>query len=359
MINRSFGAFCNPACVLAILLLLSALSKPACHAAQAQRTTPPPLQHFRDPPATSRPKFRYWLPDASVPASDVQADVRSLAEVSAGGLEFLGFYNQGFPPISTDWSKYGFGTPAFKEILRAALQTTAEHSLVFDFAVGPNTAHGVPAIPGSEGLAMELVYGARTIAPSQRAGSLPPPKLDFNHGFLNGWVHEPENWGPSQLVAVVGAEVVGRSRKAGGSSGEVVRLNESNVVDLTNLTRNGVVDWQAPSSGRDGREWVVLAFYQRYSNERSCVSIPDAPTWIGNGSWMVDHFSPSGAKKTTDFWDQHLLDDGEIDKLMRQVGKYCKYASPDFLEEQLLVADTMLSSMGRQHGDDVSALVDT
>jgi hypothetical protein len=102
------------------------------------------------------------LPDASVAASDVQADVQALAGAGTSGIEFLGFYNQGYPPVSSDWFKYGFGTLAFKEILQAALQTAARNRLAFDIAVGPNTAHGVPAGPGTEGLAVELVYGARS-----------------------------------------------------------------------------------------------------------------------------------------------------------------------------------------------------
>jgi len=292
--------------------------------AQTQILTSSPLPSFNHPPVSSRPKFRYWFPDASVSASALQTDIAALAEASAGGIQFLGFYSQGFPPISTDWSVYGFGTPAYKELLKAALRSTAEYGLLFDIAVGPNTAAGVPSIPGTEGLAMELVYGASILAPSEKAGSLPLPVLEFNHQPLNGWVHEPENWGPSDLVAVVAAKVVRRGRK--GSMDQVV-LDEESVVDLLNFTRNGILDWEAPSSAGNGQEaspsWVVMAFYQRYSNDRSCVSVAQASTWIGNGSWTVDHFSVAGAKKTTDFWDQHIVDDEEIDTLLRQVGMNC------------------------------------
>lgn len=294
----------------------------------------PPLPSFAQPPASSRPKFRYWFPDASIPPSAVQSDITSLASISGGGLQFLGFYNQGFPPVSTDWTRYGFGTPAFKELLRAALQTTAQHGLLFDFAVGPNTAHGIPAVPRSEGLAMELVYGVKTLNASQTLTTLPQPVLEFNHAPLNGWVHEPENWGESELIAVIAGKVKSRSRRSSGSGGKVteqVVLEKEGVVDLTgNFTATGAggrFSWTAPVSPA-GQTWVVMTFYQRYSNERSCVSSPGASSWIGNGSWMVDHFSAAGAKKVADFWDGFLLDDKEIDGLMRQVGLYCS-SSPE------------------------------
>ncbi len=291
-----------------------------------------PLPSFSEPPVASRPKFRYWIPDASVPASAVQSDIAALAAASAGGLEFLGFFNQGFPPISTDWSVYGFGTKVFKDILKAALQTTVEHGLRFDFAIGPNTGAGVPAVPRTEGLAMELVYGARVMNASDKAGALPPPMLRFNHGPLDGWVHEPENFGPSELVAVVAAQVKSRGRKSGGrDAAEQVVLYEDSVVDLTTAAKNGAVDWEAPRGGgkssRAGSSWVLLAFYQRFSNERSCVSVSQASTWIGNGSWALDHFSAAGAKKATDFWDQHLLDDKEINDMIGRAGMYCSFSS--------------------------------
>lgn len=294
-----------------------------------------PLPSFAQPPASSRPKFRYWFPDASIPPAAVQSDIASLASISAGGLQFLGFYNQGFPPVSTDWSQYGFGTPTFKELLRAALRTTAEHGLVFDFAIGPNTAAGVPAVPRTEGLAMELVYGARTVNASQTLTTLPPAVLEFNHQPLNGWVHEPENWGPSELVAVVAARVKSRSRRTSGSrSTEQVVLERDSILDITTTATGGRFSWTTPAASQgqgSGQTWVVMAFYQRYSNERSCVSSPRAPTWIGNGSWMVDHFSAAGAKKVTDFWDDYLLDDPEIDGLMRRVGLYCALSPPSWI----------------------------
>ncbi|KAK0710720.1 hypothetical protein B0H67DRAFT_635319 [Lasiosphaeris hirsuta] len=302
---------------------------------------PPPLPTFACPPAAARPKFRYWFPDASIPPAVVQADVAAMAAVGAGGLQFLPFYNQGFPPVSTNWSTYGFGTPAFKEVLRAALRETARQGLTFDFAVGPNTAAGVPAVPGTPGLAMELVVGARVLSGaggSARVGRVPPPVLEFNHAPLDGWVHEPENWGPSEVVAVLVGKVKSRTKKSG--RGEVVVLEAASVVDVTSRVKGGEVDWEVTGGG--AASWVVVAFYQRYSNERSCVSVAQAPSWVGNGSWMVDHFSPAGAEKVTDFWDQQLLDDKEIDGLMRQVGMYSwedsmemmstLWWTPDFLQ---------------------------
>lgn len=118
---------------------------------------------FEDPAARLRPRFRYWLPDASVDAETVQDNIKSAGAIGAGGVEFLPFYNYGgqlsSAPEGSDWSKYGFGTPAFRKLFVAALQAHKEAGLAMDFALGPNQGQGVPADPTDEGLQWDLVRG--------------------------------------------------------------------------------------------------------------------------------------------------------------------------------------------------------
>jgi hypothetical protein len=105
--------------------------------------------------------LRYWLPDASVDASIVQENIKSAGEIGAGGVELLPFYNYGGQlggePTGANWSKYGFGTLAFREIFVAALRAHKEAGLHMDFALGPNQGQGVPAHPDDEGLQWDLV----------------------------------------------------------------------------------------------------------------------------------------------------------------------------------------------------------
>ncbi|KAL1895595.1 hypothetical protein Sste5346_005064 [Sporothrix stenoceras] len=296
-----------------------------------------PLTSFGRPPHAFRPKFRYWLPDASVTPEALDADIASLAEVGAGGLELLPFYNYGQPPVSTDWSVYGFGTPTFAALFKAALNSTAVHGkaqtkgekgMVLDFALGANQGAGVPspAPPSSarnatkyleegRGLAMELVYGTAPLPVNTSTVVVPPPDIHFNYEALQNFINAPELWGDSQLVAVLAVQTVGEKTARGG---HIVFLNESSVVDLTDRVENGTVAFGQPLSPG----WQLMAFYQRYTNERSCVSVDNASTWIGNGSWMVDHFSAAGAQKMTDFWDTHLLADSLTKELLTHAGGY-------------------------------------
>lgn len=78
---------------------------------------------FEAPSANVRPRFRYWVPDASVNLSQVAADIKDVKRVGAGGVELLGYYNYGdttffISAIPTDWTKYGWGTPAWSTSFR-------------------------------------------------------------------------------------------------------------------------------------------------------------------------------------------------------------------------------------------------
>lgn len=73
---------------------------------------------FANPSANVRPRFRYWIPDASVNISRVVQDIAGAAAAGAGGVEVLGYYLYGgnpgdFAPV--DWSVYGWGTSAWSK----------------------------------------------------------------------------------------------------------------------------------------------------------------------------------------------------------------------------------------------------
>jgi hypothetical protein len=143
------------------ILSLCLLLRPALAGTDDQTSSKINRGSFEDPAARLRPRFRYWLPDASVDIKTVQDNIKSAGKIGAGGVEFLPFYNYGGEltpaPEGSDWSKYGFGTPAFRKMFLAALQSHKEAGLAMDFALGPNQGQGVPADPTDEGLQWDLV----------------------------------------------------------------------------------------------------------------------------------------------------------------------------------------------------------
>lgn len=126
-----------------------------------QTETPISAQCFANPGANVRPRFRYWLPDASVDAHTVAADIAAAGSIGAGGIELVPFFEYGGElgsmPAGADWAEYKFGTILFRNIFAAALTAHEENGLVMDFSLGPNQGQGVPASPDNPGLQWDLV----------------------------------------------------------------------------------------------------------------------------------------------------------------------------------------------------------
>ncbi|UDD54805.1 hypothetical protein AFCA_002448 [Aspergillus flavus] len=59
-------------------------------------------------------------------------------------------------PEGVDWNIYGYGTSAYRKVLKAALQAHKDHGLLMDFSMGPQSGQGVPAEPDNPGLVWEL-----------------------------------------------------------------------------------------------------------------------------------------------------------------------------------------------------------
>jgi hypothetical protein len=119
---------------------------------------------FEHPNSRSRPRFRYWLPDASVDGSIVAADIKSAGSIGAGGVEFLLFFNYGGDhgpqPKGANWSSFAFGSPSYRDLLVDALKSHSQLDLYMDIAIGPNQGQGVPANADDEGLQWDLVSRA-------------------------------------------------------------------------------------------------------------------------------------------------------------------------------------------------------
>lgn len=119
---------------------------------------------FANPGANVRPRFRYWLPDASVDVYTVAADIAAAGSIGAGGVEFVPFFEYGGElgsmPAGADWATYNFGTAPFRDIFAGALAAHEENGLVMDFSLGPNQGQGVPANPVNPGLQWDLVRSA-------------------------------------------------------------------------------------------------------------------------------------------------------------------------------------------------------
>ncbi|KAJ4413671.1 hypothetical protein N0V82_008400 [Gnomoniopsis sp. IMI 355080] len=274
---------------------------------------------FQNPSANVRPRFRYWVNDASHNLSYVAEDVKALARAGAGGLELLGYYLYGdsgyyttlTAPIETDWTIYGFGSEPWNNLQDTVLSTAKEESLLVDLALGPNQGAGVPAPYNDDGLLWDVAGFNLTIAKgTEYSSSLP------------GW---GGNYNSDTLVAATTGLVVAVDQNLTQTT-----LSSNSLTDLTSLVdSDGKLNYNFGNT-TGGSEFVLFAFYQKHSERRevnssveSIADVPQSPVenFMQNGSWVVDHFSVAGAQITIDFWNQSLLI-GNTTADIREVGNY-------------------------------------
>lgn len=135
----------------------------ASGAAAAAASSPDSSKYgtFDSPGTAVRPRFRYWLPDATVDLDYLRQDLRDVSALGAGGVQFQPIVMSGtmmspMPP-GADWGEGNVGTPKFHEAFRVALEAHQENNMTLDFSLGPHQGQGVPAHRDDEGLQWDLV----------------------------------------------------------------------------------------------------------------------------------------------------------------------------------------------------------
>jgi hypothetical protein len=57
----------------------------------------------------------------------------------------------------TNWDVYGYGTAAYQNVLKTALQVHQDNNLIMNFCLAPQSGQGVPAQADDEGLEYNMV----------------------------------------------------------------------------------------------------------------------------------------------------------------------------------------------------------
>ncbi|CAK7205455.1 hypothetical protein SEUCBS139899_008229 [Sporothrix eucalyptigena] len=301
---------------------------------------------FRHPSVAFRPRLRYWIPDAHVDVEQVYDDIAQAGARGAAGVEVLGFYLYGAEPgtfVPTDWSAYGWGTPAWKAVLDTTIRAHRDHGLLMDVAIGPNQGQGVPAHEDEEGLQWDLSPHHTIVSGKTFLGTVP-------------------GWGTGKLQAAVTGKIVKTTNTTSvmDLSGERTpatryTLAESSLEDVTfKVGKDGRLDVDFPSDKKHG-DHIVFAVYLVRSGARTqqppaVLRGPQTTPidYVHNGSWTVDHFSAKGARVMTDFWEGHLLVNGTREAL-QQVAR-CMWEDSIEINPNVYWTPDLPTSFVRQHG---------
>ncbi|KFZ01131.1 hypothetical protein V501_10201 [Pseudogymnoascus sp. VKM F-4519 (FW-2642)] len=262
---------------------------------------------FASPGVAVKPKFRYWLPDASIDPAGFADDIAQLAKRGAGGTELLNYFCLPTSVTPSNWDIYGYGAPGYSKIVKVALEAHRDAGILFDYAHSANGC--VPAKKGNPGLSWQLDYYSTT-----------------NIGNFSGTV---PGWGKGEFIGAVTFAVTNVGTHPAdfhgafgwGKSYPAYTISNASLTDATSLIDSKGFIETNPTLTSDAQYYVIQAYYAVQPLERELAAWSSNPqTIFQNGSVAVDHFSAVGAKVITNFMEDYVLIDG-VKELFQQVGK--------------------------------------
>lgn len=297
---------------------------PAAAAAGPARMTPRAgrdravVAGFARPVQAVRPKLRWWWPHGLVDVAEIEREVDEMAAAGFGGAEIEDVHHSVEVPM--DPAGHGWGTAPWVRAVEAAFARAHRHTMSMDIAVGPSWPAAFPTItPDSDGAAKEIVHGRALVqGGATYSGPVPEP------------FQAPEDGVTRQTLVAVQALQIDPSSSP---TDDRVRLRGETLIDLTGAVKDGRITWTAP----DGGQWLLIAYRVRGTGQR-----PEAGPHTVPRSYVIDHFSRSGAQVLIDTWEKRVLTP-RLRRLMRSTGgamfedslefEATTYWTPDLEEE--------------------------
>ncbi|MFJ4632215.1 glycosyl hydrolase [Streptomyces sp. NPDC088847] len=259
-------------------------------------TAAPTASWFARPATSARPRFRWWWPDGLVDPVEIAREVDQMADAGFGGAEIAAVHHSITDTSVLDTARHGWGSPAWRAGVTAALRQAARRGLTIDLTLGPSWPVAVPGVtPDDDAAVKELAYGKATLtAGAAYDGPVPASVYAAASGVTQ-----------QKLVAVQAARV-----NTAYSSGKATGLDAESVTDLTGQVSGGRLSWTPP----DSATWVILSYWQRGSGQQ-----PEAGPHSSPAAYVVDHFSAAGTAAVTLYWDSTILD-STLRQLLRSAG---------------------------------------
>lgn len=295
---------------------------------------------FADPPASVRPKYRWWLPLAYADDAQLVAELRQMKQAGAGGAEVAAFSVEGAgnnrnPFLET----YGWGTPTWAQKLTTIFGTARDEGLRVDLTIGPRWPATVPTVAdvNDPRAQQQLVFAHEFAAGgSSRDGALPQ---NFNV--------RPPAGARTTLLAVLAARCLDPA--CGRQSAGPRLLDRAGVEDVTaDVAPDGTLHHDFP--GDASSTWTVIAFYQTAAGNTLTGYTPTG------ANYFLDHLSVAGARATTDFYDEAILTP-DVQRLIDAIG------DADLYEDSLEIGDAQkwtwefLPQWKRRRGYDPTTLL--
>ncbi|CNE72557.1 F5/8 type C domain [Mycobacterium tuberculosis] len=303
MIRTRFRSLAVPVAALLVLSGLAVVEAAAATPAFGPAVPALTRATFADPPASVRPKYRWWQPLAYTDDAELARELDQIEKAGGGGAEVAPFSVEGTGNNTPEFLKtYGWGTPLWARKTRTMLAAAKARGLGLDFTIGPRWPATVPTVDDVND-------------PSAQQ------QIVFSHEFHKGGTSRsgalPSNFDtapPEGAERTLIAALVAKCDDAGcASAGAPRMLDRASVTDVTSkVDAQGALTVDFP--GDDTSTYALIAFYRTPSGQSL-----SGYTATGR-NYALDPFSEAGAKATTDFYDKNILTP-DVRKLLAQMGE--------------------------------------
>ncbi|MDN3351136.1 glycosyl hydrolase [Actinomadura sp. DC4] len=272
---------------------------------------------FADPPASVRPKYRWWQPLAYTQDGELAAELDQIKKAGGGGAEVAPFNVEGTGNNTDPFLQtYGWGTPLWAGKTKTMLAAARSDGLSLDFTIGPRWPATVPSVTdvNDPGAQQQIVFSHEFLrGGTGRSGPLPA-----------GLNVAPPAGANTTLIAALLARCADPA--CGDASSAPRLLDRSSVVDVTSkVDAQGDLSVEAP--GDASSTYALIAFYQAPTGQ-------SLSGYTATGTnYVLDTFGKAGARATTDFYDEHILTP-DVRKLLAQMG------TGDLFEDSLELGST-------------------
>jgi len=292
------------------------------------------VDNFQNPPASVRPKYRYWVTVADMEDTEIISELNDMHSAGAGGLEVVMFPGDSTEPEYL--RKYGFGGPEWNHKVELLHTTAAKLGMSVDQTVSPGWP-GSKVVAGATepysiddpAVAKKLVYGRTLLSSGQHIDVElpdpviekvtmpfgPPPGMDFGPDGMplgaDGFMGPPEDGSGGAPFEPPGASAEARqnARKAiinvsavqcisRCDSTGTAELDFSSQIDLTDKVVDGKFTVELPVG--NGQSWQLIVLY-------STADGATASHAYTSPAYIVDHLSREGVFAYRDFWTSRVF----------------------------------------------------
>ena len=353
------------ACVIAAAVAIPTVAASLPATAAEQDSSISMVDKFRNPDNQAQGMFRFWLPDASVDQSVLEAHFKAIQEAGFSGVEIA---HVPYSRVEGDLATNGWGTPAWQQALIKVYK--AANAVPGEFNVDLTVCTQWPAAldtidPNDDAASQELQMTYQKITTTGINDlSLPQTKLATESGesfifadhFVAATIAKVSEVTEKGLVLdnstmqdVSNLTTQAEKQKPAGIPnpddeycqqlyhnagvildvsgwGDKQKLQDQQYYYQTDLSSVSELNGYTPSTGDtiQAGDWVVFGFYRRGTGDTVSPSGPFGEMGVIGKSFatcgtVLDSYSQTGVSTLIDFWNNNILNE-ELISLMQQRG---------------------------------------